>query len=227
MLTWYLAVMGYEQGAFAVALIGTVFFIVKLGLQMAGIGGDVDADADGDAGDADGDGDAGDADGDGDAGDADGDGSAENGGNNVPATVDTLHLFTIHGIALGIGFGGWSALGIYKMMGSGIIATAIALVIAFAAMFIHAKTMRALLKLQEVPEVNLKDAIGQIGEVYLTIPKYGDGYGKVNLVLNEALKDYDAMSRDDAPIPSGSKVRVMEVNEDGIFVVQRQSEEDV
>ena len=216
MLTWYLAALGFEQGAFAIALVGTVFFVVKLGLQMAGIGGDVDADADGDAGD----GDAGDGDGDGDAADSEG-------GDHVPATVQTLHLFSIHGIALGLGLGGWSALGLFRSTESVVIASIGALVIAFVAMFVHAKTMRALLSLQEVHRVNLKDAIGQIGEVYLTIPKYGEGCGKVNLVLNEALKEYDAMSRDDTPIPSGSKVRIMEVNEDGVFIVQRQTEEDV
>jgi hypothetical protein len=35
------------------------------------------------------------------------------------------------------------------------------------------------------------------------------------------------MSRDDMPIPTGTKVRVMEVNEDGVMIVQRVTEEDV
>ena len=67
----------------------------------------------------------------------------------------------------------------------------------------------------------------KVGEVYLTVPKYGEGSGKVNIVLNEALKDYDAISRDDVPIPSGAKIRVMEIDENGMMVVQRLSEEEV
>ena len=206
---WFSGLSGFEQGAFGVALLGTVFFAVKMGLQMAGIGGDVDMD------------DGGDVDMDADGGDGD------MAGDQVPAVVTGLHLFSVHGVALGLGVGGWCAMALYASTSSGLIGSAGGLVIGVIAMYVHAKLMKGLLKLQEVPTVRLKDAVGKVGEVYLTVPKYGEGSGKVNIVLNEALKDYDAISRDDVPIPSGAKIRVMEIDENGMMVVQRVSEEEV
>lgn len=200
---WFATLSGFEQGSFIIAVFGSVFFVAKLALQMLGIGGDVDGDADGS-----------------DAGDVD---VSE----NVPAVIEGLHLFSVHGVALGLAIGGWSAMFFYASFASGFIGSLGGLVLGFVAMYIHAKFMKSVLKLQEIPTVNLKDAVGQVADVYLTIPKYGEGCGKINLVLNEALKDYDAMSRDDMPIPTGTKVRVMEVNEDGVMIVQRVTEEDV
>ncbi len=200
---WFATLSGFEQGSFIIAVFGSVFFVAKLALQTLGIGGDVDGDADGS-----------------DAGDVDG-------SENVPAVIEGLHLFSVHGVALGLAIGGWSAMFFYASFASGFIGSLGGLVLGFVAMYIHAKFMKSVLKLQEIPTVNLKDAVGQVADVYLTIPKYGEGCGKINLVLNEALKDYDAMSRDDMPIPTGTKVRVMEVNEDGVMIVQRVTEEDV
>ncbi|MBQ1266460.1 MAG: hypothetical protein IIY06_06810 [Proteobacteria bacterium] len=200
---WFATLSGFEQGSFIIAVFGSVFFVAKLALQTLGIGGDVDGDADGS-----------------DAGDVD---VSE----NVPAVIEGLHLFSVHGVALGLAIGGWSAMFFYASFASGFIGSLGGLVLGFVAMYIHAKFMKSVLKLQEIPTVNLKDAVGQVADVYLTIPKYGEGCGKINLVLNEALKDYDAMSRDDMPIPTGTKVRVMEVNEDGVMIVQRVTEEDV
>lgn len=207
---WFTSLSGFEQGSFIIAIFGSVFFVAKLALQTLGIGGDVDGDVDGS-----------------DAADASDAADGDVGGDNVPAVIEGLHLFSVHGVALGLAIGGWSAMFFYASFASGIIGTLGGLVLGFVAMFVHAKFMKSVLKLQEIPTVNLKDAIGQVADVYLTIPKYGEGCGKINLVLNEALKDYDAMSRDDTPIATGTKVRVMEVNEDGVMIVQRVTEEDV
>ena len=87
--------------------------------------------------------------------------------------------------------------------------------------------LRALKKLETSGTINMKSAIGQIGEVYLTVPEMDKGRGKVNLVLGGQLQDYAAISRDSEPIAFGTKVRVVDIEDDDTLVVQRESEEIV
>lgn len=70
-------------------------------------------------------------------------------------------------------------------------------------------------------------AIGKIGKVYLTVPAHDQGKGKVNLRLNGALRELDAISMDNDPIKTGESVRVVALQGKATLVVQKISEEMV
>jgi membrane protein implicated in regulation of membrane protease activity len=92
--------------------------------------------------------------------------------------------------------------------------TGVTLAIAFAsgvaAMFVVAALMRALLSLQEEGTEQIRNAIGQTGTVYLTIPGKKEGFGKVTLDIQSRTAEYQAVTFQDK-LPTGSKIVVVDV----------------
>ena len=78
--------------------------------------------------------------------------------------------------------------------------------------------MKWILSLQSAGNLNYKDAVGKIGEVYLTVPAAGKGKGKINILLNERFVELSAVTKSDEPIPTGSKIKVLDVEGDDIVV---------
>jgi hypothetical protein len=65
-------------------------------------------------------------------------------------------------------------------------------------------------------------AIGSMGEVYLTIPKKRKNTGKVQIVVQGALRTLEAITDDDSDIPNGKIIKVKEVVNDTILLVTAQ-----
>lgn len=62
-------------------------------------------------------------------------------------------------------------------------------------------------------------AIGQVGEVYLTIQSKRGGLGKVQVKVMGSLRTLDAMTDDDVDIPTGKIIKVSSVINDNILLV--------
>jgi len=77
-------------------------------------------------------------------------------------------------------------------------------------------------KLQSEGTINMRNAIGLEGTVYLRIP--ADDIGKVNLVLQGALKEFNAVAADKAVIQTGERVRVVGLAAGETLVVERITE---
>ena len=201
MSEWFASLSGFESVLYIIAAISSLFFIIKSALMMFGIGVDVDLDADIDV----------------DAGD----------GEMVAADDNTpgLHFFSLHGILAFFAVGSWAVIVSYNGTGSIVLSSIIGIIVGAIMMVVCAYIVRALMNLEENGNIDIRKAIGQVGEVYLTIPKRDDGEGKVNLVLNSKLQDYTAISRDEEPIETGTKVRVVDMTDDKVLIVQRESEE--
>lgn len=87
-----------------------------------------------------------------------------------------------------------------------------------SAMVIVAYLLFILIKMNESGTVNLEEAIGSDGEVYITIPKKGDGMGRVSILIGDRLMELNAISEADQ-ISSGVKVRVTGTKDGDILVV--------
>jgi hypothetical protein len=77
-------------------------------------------------------------------------------------------------------------------------------------------------RLQSEGTINMKNAIGLEGTVYLRIS--ADDIGKVNLVLQGALKEFNAVAADKGTIQTGERVRVLGLTAGETLVVERISE---
>jgi membrane protein implicated in regulation of membrane protease activity len=73
--------------------------------------------------------------------------------------------------------------------------------------------------LQSSGNIDMKNAVGQQGEVYLGIP--AAGIGKARITVQDRLRIYDAVSKDKTEIKTGQRVRVLEVTPQDVLVVER------
>jgi membrane protein implicated in regulation of membrane protease activity len=69
--------------------------------------------------------------------------------------------------------------------------------------------------------LQLKNAVGRIGEVYLTIPKNQEGYGKVQIKVQGSLRELEAMTNDLEDLNSGSLVKVLDIINNQFLLVKK------
>lgn len=67
--------------------------------------------------------------------------------------------------------------------------------------------------------LKMEKAIGQVGEVYLTIPSRRRNTGKVQIKVMGSLRTLDAMTDADHDIPNGKLISVSEIINDSILLV--------
>lgn len=87
-------------------------------------------------------------------------------------------------------------------------------------MFAMAALFYYLGKLQSSGTLNLKNALNAIGEVYLTIGANRAAIGKVSITVQGTLRELDALTDEGADLVMGNVVRVKEVTDNGILIVE-------
>jgi len=200
-----------EKIFLASAVLGGGMFLIRLVMLIMGGDldsdvGDVDVDVDVDVGDMDvGDADAGDVDVDADGADA------------SHAAFKLLSLQGISGFLLMFGLVG---LGISRTTEA---AKGWALAGGCAAgiitMWLLAKLMFMLMKLQSSGTLDLANGVGEEGQVYLTIP--AGGIGKVQVVIQERLQIVEARGAGEETIKTGDRVKVVKLVDGRTFVVTK------
>lgn len=88
-----------------------------------------------------------------------------------------------------------------------------------AALFLVGKMMTSLAKLQSAGNVDLGNAIGTVGKVYLRVPAAGAGQGRVLINVQQRTVECRAISQGDE-IPTGAAVRVAARLADDVLVVE-------
>lgn len=97
----------------------------------------------------------------------------------------------------------------------------IATVCGLIMMFIMAGLFYLISKLHDSGTLEIKNAIGNIGEVYLTIGESRSSIGKVNVRIQGALRELEALTDDELPLKTGSVIEVIDVTNNGILIVQK------
>ena len=173
------------------ALLGTVVFLLKIGLlALAGFDADVDAGADMDATDV-------------HAGDS----------------THAFQVLSIHSIAallMGFGWGGIVASRTFRL--ELLPSVGIGLAFGAALVWLLGMLLKLIYDLQGSGNVNIDNAVGREGSVYVAIPETGNGRGQVRVVLSERARIYNAMTEGEG-IARGSRVRVTKINDDRTLMV--------
>ena len=113
---------------------------------------------------------------------------------------------------------GWTGIICLNMgFGPGL-STFIATIAGLIMMIIMASIMYFMGKLTEEGTLNLNNAIGKVGNVYLTIPASRKGMGKVQIQV-QGLQTLDAITDAEKDIKTGAVVEVIEILNDQILVV--------
>lgn len=198
MFEWISSLGGLEKFYFGCAVLGGGLFLVQLALRFTGIV-DFDGDVDGVDFDADAGGEAG------HAGDTD-----------VSFTFLSFQGLTSFFMMFGL-------VGLAMLRESGAsagLSVVAATVAGFATLLLMKQLFAMMGQLQSSGTIDLGNAIGKDGFVYLTIPQQGTG--KVEVTFQGRKQVLDAMSDQPLEIATGEMVRVVRV-EGAVLVVERKS----
>lgn len=194
MLEFYNRLNGLEQVYFCAAALGGLFFLLRMLASMFGHGDHGDVDVTVDASDPSLH----------HVGDSDGSFKLV----SVQGLVGFFLMFGLVGLALSRESHvapGWSVVGAF--VAGGLMMVLVAWI---------AAEMR---NLQSSGNVDMKNAVGQQGSVYLSIP--ADGSGQAQVAVQGRMRIYDAVSKEKTPIKTGERIEVVEVVSGNILVVRK------
>ncbi len=184
---------GLEKFFATCAIIGGILFVFRLVMQFTG----ADADTDGDVGDI------------------DVDSDIQGGDTDISFRVLSFQGLTAFFMMFGlVGFAlmhqsGWKApWSILGATGAG-----------FGTCWLMKLLFEKAGKLQSSGNINLQNAIGQEGTVYLNIP--ATGTGKARVTVQDHLKIFDAVSQGEVELNTGVPIKVVSIVSNNILVVEK------
>lgn len=130
-----------------------------------------------------------------------------------------LKLFSLQTIITFATFFGLVGLGTAGLGWSPLSVAFAATLAGVAALWLVARLMHGLAGLQSQGNVDLRNAVGHTGSVYLRVPPSGQGHGRILLTVQGRTVECRAISRANE-IPTGAAVRVVERTDDDVLVVE-------
>ncbi len=133
----------------------------------------------------------------------------------------SLRLFTLRGLVAFFAVMGWTGL---TLLGKGVytsLSVTLALLAGVAAMVLVALAMRWFYRSQNSGNMDIRNAIGASGTVYITIPPARQEQGKVNLVLQGQYTELSAVTDNETPLTTGTEVTVVGISGLNTLVVKR------
>ena len=114
---------------------------------------------------------------------------------------------------------GWSGIACMENGLSTGLTVFISVVCGLLMMLAMASLFYYLAKLQSSGTLNLKNAVDQIGEVYLTIGANRSRIGKVSVNVQGTLRELQALTDEGQDLVQGNVVKVQDVTDTGILIV--------
>lgn len=174
------------------AIVGTVFVLLKFAMQIMGLGHDASSDI-------------------------------HSGGHDLDAHHSDsdagFKFLSLHGITSFLMMFGLVGLAFYRQSRAGIFISIIgASAAGLASVWIIGKLFILSTKLKSSGTIQIDNAVGAQGKVYLRIPK--DGTGRVLINIRNSLREYDASTNEDIDLDTGTPIRVVWVD-GNVLVVER------
>lgn len=128
-------------------------------------------------------------------------------------------VFTFRNFVILIMVYGWTGLSLHKYGFSKQITVMSALMLGIAMMLVVAYIFYSMTKLQESGNTDIRNAINFTGNIYLTIPPKRSGAGKIQMTIQNALREYDAVTDDEKELETGKMARVTGIVNNNILLV--------
>ncbi len=132
--------------------------------------------------------------------------------------VDALRLFTLRGIIAFLAVGGWMGVASISWKVPAPAVFLLVMVSGFLALYFVAWSVRLALRMQQSGNVLIENAVGKEGEVYIPIPRSKIGQGKINVIVQERLCEFDAVTEAERTLKTGEKITVMGVFSEGVLL---------
>jgi hypothetical protein len=218
MTVWWNGLSSIEQVFYYCAIPATIILVLQTILSIFGIGhGDSDFDGDGNidfSGHLDTNFDY----------DVDGmsDTVAEPSSIDAIESASSLKFFSIRGIVAFFSLFGWVGVVLAESGLNTFLVFFIATLCGLIGMFVIAMMFYLISKMQRNGNINIKNAVGNIGQVYLTIPAKQSGTGKIQIIIQERLTEVNAMTNSYKSLLTGTKVHVVDVIDINTLLVEKQ-----
>ena len=186
---WWTGLEPAMKILWAVTLSASLIFVIQSIMTFIGAAGDIDTDFDANA--------------------------------DVPEGEGTgMGLLTFRNfVNFCLGFG-WSAVLLYDKIANRALWMVVAVLVGVALVVAVMWLFKWLSGMQQSGNIDVHTAaVGCEGKVYLTIPAERQGEGKVQITINNAVREYDAITDGDA-IKTGTAIRVIEVVNDYTLLVE-------
>jgi hypothetical protein len=116
---------------------------------------------------------------------------------------------------------GWSGLGFLSIGMAPFLVILFSFLCGFLMMLAMATLFYLMSRLAETGNMNIRNAVGRTGEVYLPIPAKREGMGKIQITVQGTLQTLDAITDDPEAIPTSSIIHVTDVINNQILLVRR------
>lgn len=202
MIEWWTSLSAMMKILWAITLSASLIFVIQSILTFIGADADFNTDFDADAS-------AGL-----DAGGADIDGTAGHSG---------MGLLTFRNfVNFCLGFG-WTAILLQGEVASKSVLFVIAALIGIGLVAVVMLLFKWISGMQESGNIDVfKSAVDCAGKVYLTIPAGRKGEGKVQITINNAVREYNAVTDGEA-LPTGTDIHVVEVINQSTLLVEKEN----
>jgi len=122
-----------------------------------------------------------------------------------------MHLLTFRNMVnFFLGFG-WTSVLMHEKIGSTSLLMIISILVGIALVFLVMYLFKWLASMQQSGNINVfKEAVDCQGTVYLTIPGERGGTGKVQITINNSVREYAAVT-DGPTLKTGTEIKVVEV----------------
>ena len=209
LIEWWNSLGLASQIFYCIAIPSSLILLIQTILMFIGLGDGVDGDIDVEV-------DISDT----DAGDGVfGDNSIE--GFEADSDFGSLHIFTFRGIIAFFVIFSWVGIVMQSLSVNLPITIIVAALCGVAMMIGIAFLLRFVMRLRNSGTADNRNAIGVAGKVYLTIPPSRTGEGKVNIMLQGAYVERNAVTDETESIPTGCEIIVVGTSGQTTLVVKR------
>ena len=189
MITWWTSLSTAMQVLWAITLSASLIFVIQTVMTFLGLG-DHDADFDLDTSD---------------------------GSFDADPSMNLLTFRNLVNFCLGFG---WTAVLMHEKIQSNALLIIVSVIVGILLVTVVMWIFKWLSGMQQTGNIDVhKSAVGCEGKVYLTIPGERKGEGKVQITINNAVREYDAVT-DGETIPTGKAIKVTEVIIDYTLLVE-------
>lgn len=189
MITWWTSLSTAMQVLWAITLSASLIFVIQTVMTFLGLG-DHDADFDLDTSD---------------------------GSFDADPSMNLLTFRNLVNFCLGFG---WTAVLMHEKIQSNSLLIIVSVIVGILLVTVVMWIFKWLSGMQQTGNIDVhKSAVGCEGKVYLTIPGERKGEGKVQITINNAVREYDAVT-DGETIPTGKAIKVTEVINDYTLLVE-------
>ena len=189
MITWWTSLSTAMQVLWAITLSASLIFVIQTIMTFLGLG-DHDADFDLDTSD---------------------------GSFDADPSMNLLTFRNLVNFCLGFG---WTAVLIHEKIQSNALLIIVSVIVGILLVTVVMWIFKWLSGMQQTGNIDVhKSAVGCEGKVYLTIPGERKGEGKVQITINNAVREYDAVT-DGETIKTGTAIKVTEVINDYTLLVE-------